>query len=337
MAVRVAIWGAGKMGHLHGLAYRRIKEVEIVGVIENNDQKAKEFAELFHCMLFKTINEVPYDLVDAIDICLPTWMHSAAIKKASTLCRGIFCEKPICLNEQEFFSIQEVVKKTNCFVMIGQVLRFWNGYIKAKEILEEGILGVPRFITCRRRQKIPEWSAENWLMNTAQSGGILMDLSIHDVDYVYWILGEPKTVACQVVTKDDCTLHCQLTLDYEKCCAALTASWGMPEEFNEGKLEGFLEIVGDKGMLTYRGDNSLEIITDCGHDNIKLLEEDGYEKELKYFVDCIQYNKQGNLCDLNSVEGTMKILWAAEQAARNNEILSIKAERHDSKKKVGDM
>ena len=47
------------------------------------------------------------------------------------------------------------------FVMIGQVLRFWNGYVKARELLQAGAVGAPRMICCSRRQKMPVWSKGN--------------------------------------------------------------------------------------------------------------------------------------------------------------------------------
>ncbi len=311
MSVKIAIWGAGKMGTLHGTIYQKMEGVEIACVIEKNEEKGREFSRQFQCPYIESIEKLDREKADGIDICLPTWLHKDAIKKASCYFKWIFCEKPICLDREEYDEICESVKKNSAYVMVGQVLRFWNGYRKIKELLEEGVIGKPRFITCKRRQKMPDWSAGNWLMDSRKSGGILMDLSIHDVDYLYWILGMPKRLSCEIVEEGEITLHSLLTFSYEDCCAVLNASWGMPRAFHQGGLEAEIEVIGDAGMLRYSGGNTVEAIGDEGNFLYSLEETDGYSQELLYFVDCIQKAIPPKNCSLSSVEGTMELLWAA--------------------------
>lgn len=320
--MKIAIWGAGKMGQVHGNAYKKMgNDVEISYVIEHDADKAEEFAHQFHCKALTDIRSLEKDHVDAIDICLPTWLHREAIEQAAGICRGIFCEKPVCLNQREYNELKCLAKEKDCFVMIGQVIRFWSGYVKARELLLNGDIGKPRMITCKRRQKMPAWSKGNWLMDSRLSGGILMDLCVHDVDYVYWILGLPERVACEIVKRGDTTLHSFLTLTYEDCCASINGSWGMPEGFHEGQLEAELEIVGDRGMLIYKSGNELELIADSGSTMIPLPKEDGYEKELRYFVQCVRENTYPAQSDICSVEGTMEILWAAGRAYGSKQIV----------------
>ncbi len=323
MAVKIAIWGAGKMGQLHGHAYESMEGVEIACIIEKDPEKAEAFSEEFHCKSVGKIEEADTEDWDGIDICLPTWLHREAIEKAVGRCRGIFCEKPICLDGQEYAVIRQAMGKSRSFVMVGQVLRFWSGYVRVKELLEEGKIGSPRLITCRRRQKMPDWSMGGWLKDSRRSGGILMDLSIHDVDYIYWILGMPKTVACEIVKRDETTLHNLITLTYDGCCASITGSWGMPAAFYGGGLEYYLEIVGDRGMLEYQGGAEVKLVTDCGTEGFLLKEEDGYLRELMYFVDCIRKDAEPDSCSVDSVEGTMNILWAAKRAAAQGRIVSL--------------
>ncbi len=323
MLVRIAIWGAGKMGQLHGTIYQGIEGVEIACVIEKNETKAKSFSEEFQCPYIDSIEKIePYN-ANGIDICLPTWLHKEAIQKASNYFKWIFCEKPICLKEEEYSQICKSVEASHASVMVGQVLRFWNGYVKIKEILESGEIGKPRFITCCRRQKMPDWSAGNWLMDNSKSGGILMDLSIHDVDYLYWLFGKPKRLVCDIVKKQDTTLHSILVLSYEDFCAIVNASWGMPKSFNKGELEATIEIVGDTGMIRYSGGNSLEIIRDDDIQIYGLEETDGYLEELLYFVGCIQKTIVPRRSSLSSVKGTMEILWAAMKSQEQKRALCI--------------
>lgn len=320
--MKVAVWGAGKMGWVHGKAYQKLKgQVEIAWVIEQDAAKAEMFSREFQCKAVPALRMLEPGSVDAIDICLPTYLHKDAVKQASELCRFLFCEKPVCLTKEEYEELKETVK--GCHLMIGQVLRFWNGYVKARELVLQGRIGIPRFMTCSRRQKLPLWSKENWLIDNQKSGGLLMDLCIHDIDYMYWLLGIPESVSCQIVKSGGTTLHSSLHMAYEGCCVNVVGSWGMPEGFHTGELETMLEIVGDLGMVIYRGGNLLELVRDSKRQEIMLEPDDGYEQELRYFTECVCSRTDPERCGLTSVEGTMKILWAAQQAADSGLVVKI--------------
>ena len=322
--MRIAIWGAGKMGQVHGNAYKKMGgQVEVGYVIERDEEKARAFANEFHCIITGDIEELEQGSVDAVDICLPTHLHRNAVLKALKLCGAVFCEKPICLEREEYRQIKNAVEDGGGFVMIGQVLRFWNGYVKARELLQAGAVGAPRMICCSRRQKMPVWSKGNWLIDGQKSGGLLMDLCIHDVDYVCWLLGLPRRVSCEIVHKDQVTLHGLLTMAYEGCCAEVVGSWGMPEGFHGGELEAVLEIVGDDGMIVYRGGDTLELTGKKGCERIGLDPVDGYEEELGYFIRCVQGRAAPARSDHLSVEGTMEVLWAARQAWETKETVAL--------------
>lgn len=323
MAVKVIIWGAGKMGQLHAQIYEKIEGAKIAFVVEKDQEKARAFAERFRCRWAVDIEEIGPEEADGVDICLPTWLHREAVERAAGHFRGIFCEKPVCLEREEYAAIREAFKGKDTFGMVGQVLRFWNGYVKAKELVEAGRIGTPRMITCRRRQKMPDWSAGGWLMDQKRSGGILMDLNIHDVDYVYWLMGMPRSVSCEIVKRGETTLHSLITLAYDGCCASIVGAWGMPERFFGGGLEYSLEIVGDRGMLEYCGDEAVNLTTAQETERIALEPTDGYMQELVYFVDCIRNERVPERCSVESVKGTMEILWKAAQAEAQERIVSL--------------
>ena len=322
--MKVAIWGAGKMGEVHGRAYKKMgSKVEIAYIIEKDPQKAHFFSEEFHCTPLESIKDLEENRIDAIDICLPTCLHKEAVREALTVCSYIFCEKPVCLTKEEYDELRRMVEAKRCHLMVGQVLRFWSGYVEARELVLRGKIGIPRLITCLRRQKMPAWSKGNWLMDSTKSGGLLMDLCIHDIDYLSWLLGRPKTVACEIVKKEETTLHGVLNLSYEGCCANIIGSWGMPEGFNGGDLQASLEIVGDTGMITYMGGDFLDLIQGTESERIILKQEDSYEEELIYFVDCVRQHEEPSRSNLLSVEVTMRTLWAAQEAEKSGQCVKV--------------
>ena len=88
----------------------------------------------------------------------------------------------------------------------------------------------------------------------------------------------------------------------------MVGSWGMPEGFHGGELEAVLEIVGDDGMIVYRGGDTLELTGKKGCERIGLDPVDGYEEELGYFIRCVQGRAAPARSDHLSVEGTMEVL-----------------------------
>ena len=157
--MKVAIWGAGKMGQVHGQAYKGMgKDVEIAYIVERDAGKAAEFSGRFRCRAIDDVSGLEGKHIDMIDICLPTYLHREAIEQALDLCDYIFCEKPVCLTRDDYYGLCRIADTKTCHLMVGQVLRFWNGYVRAREMVLNGEIGRPRLITCFRRQKMPSWS-----------------------------------------------------------------------------------------------------------------------------------------------------------------------------------
>lgn len=321
--MKVAIIGAGMMGHKHGDAYQKLKpKAELAYIVETDAEKRAAYEKKYHCEGIPTLKELPS--VDMIDICLPTFCHTSSALEALEHCNNIMLEKPACLTREEWARLCDAARKPEKRMMIGHVLRYWNGYVKAKELIDSGALGTIRHLTCIRQQKKPAWSKGNWLFQQEKSGGILFDLSIHDVDYVSWMLGKPKYVSCDIThDEDNITLFSSLLMEYDECSASVEAAWGMPNGFHNGQLHAMLEVVGNDGMVTYTGGDQLTLIRQEKHETLQLEAYDGYEKEIEYFLNCIEKQQQPVHANLDSVEDTMNVLWAATRAANEHRTISL--------------
>ena len=322
--MNIAIVGAGMMGNTHGHAYQKLGErVHLAYVVEKDEEKRRTFEKEFGCKGVSRLEDIQAPL-DLIDICLPTFAHTDTALTALQMCNYVLLEKPACLTQQDWARLCEAVRQPNKHMMIGQVLRYWNGYVKAKELVENGEIGKLQNIYCARQQKKPSWSKDNWLFQLDKSGGILFDLSIHDIDFVAWLLGKPSHVSCDITCDENqITLFSTLLMDYGSCSANITAAWGMPSGFNNGQLYAKLEITGDKGMLTYTGGNQLTLIKGDSRQIVQLDAYDGYEQEIEYFVSCIERQQSPSNADLLSVQNTMSILWAAAQASEKHDTIAL--------------
>jgi predicted dehydrogenase len=87
-----------------------------------------------------------------------------------------------------------VMKQSRRVLQIGHCIRFWPEYVQARQIIRSGKYGKVKAASFRRLSASPAWSWHNWMLDGSRSGGALMDLHIHDTDYVQYVFGMPKAV-----------------------------------------------------------------------------------------------------------------------------------------------
>lgn len=127
--------------------------------------------------------------IDAVMICSPTDVHCKQILQAFQAGKKIFCEKPLVRHLQEARQLSNSVAAN---LYPGHVLRFFHLYNRARQIIQRGDLGKIKKIVCRRLNR-PRQPGQ-WFADLQRSGGVLLDLMIHDFDWLMWCFGEPQTV-----------------------------------------------------------------------------------------------------------------------------------------------
>ncbi|MBR3934815.1 MAG: Gfo/Idh/MocA family oxidoreductase [Clostridia bacterium] len=156
--LKVGIIGCGFMGTMHANCYKNIEGVEIAALADLREECAKELAKGTNAVIYSE----GYDLIenadlDIIDICLPTYLHSEYAIKAMEKVKYLFVEKPVSLTNQQADAMLSKANETGCNVQIGQVIRFWDEYVKLKEIIDSGIYGKVINANFRRISPIPTW------------------------------------------------------------------------------------------------------------------------------------------------------------------------------------
>ena len=129
--------------------------------------------------------------LDAVHICLPSYLHTehavAAMKKGM----NVLVEKPVCLTREEGELLLETQKETGVKVMVGQVVRAFDEYRYLKEVYVNKTLGKLKSIVMQRVSGNVRWGFEGWFHDEKKSGSVVLDLHIHDLDFLRYMLGEP--------------------------------------------------------------------------------------------------------------------------------------------------
>src|SRR5258708_14610889 len=129
--------------------------------------------------------------VDIVDICTPTATNKPLVLTAAKAGKQVICEKPIALTVEDAQAMIEACRQVRFF--IGMVLRFFPQYRAAKQLVAAGRIGKPGVLRLKRVSYVPQ-KPEAWYFNDAVSGGMAVDLMIHDFDYARWLAGEVERV-----------------------------------------------------------------------------------------------------------------------------------------------
>ncbi|KKI89034.1 hypothetical protein WQ54_27785 [Bacillus sp. SA1-12] len=316
--LKVAVIGIGKMGQRHLEKWSQIGGCKIVGIVGRNPDKVTDLGLTYNAQPFTSLEDLVNAVeVDVVDICLPTHLHFEFIKQAAEAKKQIICEKPLALNAVEAKAIIEICEKQNVQLFVGQTLRFSSEYAQAHQQVKRGAIGKPGVIRLSRGTAYPNGS-DSWYTDANKSGGILLDLGIHDFDWLIWTFGDVKKVFAKHIKKQ---VNSGRVLDYalvtlrmkDGAIAHVELSWA------KNALEASFELAGDKGMIISNQDRSPIKVTlkdefnETGALVNNPIGESPILQQLRHFKECITDGKT----PLVTPEDALKAIEVAEAAIRS--------------------
>ena len=197
--LKIAMIGAGGIArNAHASAYEKMKNVEIVGVCDIIEERAKKLADRlgapFYCTDYHDVFKL--EGLDAVDICTPNYLHSIIAVEALNSGLHVFCEKPDAVSVAEAAKMKEAAEKNNRVLMVMRNNRYMEVSTHLKKYVEDGNMGEIYAARCgwQRRRGIP--GKGGWFTTKEQSGGgPLIDLGVHMIDLAIWLMGNPTPVA----------------------------------------------------------------------------------------------------------------------------------------------
>ena len=300
--IKVGLIGCGFMGGMHAACYAALADldVKVTAVADVRPEFAAKLAN--GAEIYATGMELIEKAdVDVVDVCLPTHLHAAHAVAAMKAGKNVFVEKPVAFKDEDMELILATEKETGAKVQVGQVIRQWSEYVWLKGVVDAGTFGKVKHAMFRRLSSWPDWAWEGWLHQVDKSGGVAVDMHVHDVDFVRYILGEPDVVKAHARRDAEGAIQ-QINAVYgygNDVSVAVEAGWEYPATFpfTAGFRVKFEKatVVLDAGVLTvypvdgaaYNPELEEEFTgeNDIGG-NVSSL--GGYYNELKYFVEGLQ-------------------------------------------------
>jgi UDP-N-acetylglucosamine 3-dehydrogenase len=225
--ITVAILGGGFMGAAHAANYKALGgRVRVKTVASRQSERAAAVAGSVGAELTGDVDAALRDPeVDVVDICLPTGLHRETAEAALAAGKHVFLEKPIALTLADADVIVAAAERAQGFLMVGLVLRFWPEYVELRRRVSAGELGRPLAVSTFRLSPPADWN--DWMADPAQSGGVPVDLLVHDFDQMNWLLGEPRRVYARAPVQG----HVLAIVDYDEAQGVAEGSMAMPGSY----------------------------------------------------------------------------------------------------------
>jgi predicted dehydrogenase len=302
--IRVVVVGLGTMGLTHINGFARMKDVELAGVVDTNQILAKEIGEKYDTQGFTDLQEASAALeggIDVVSICLPTHMHVKMVKKAADIGAHVICEKPLARSLNDAREIIEYCHEKNVRLFVGHVVRFFPEYVKVKELLEQGKIGKVGVVRTSRGGAFPR-ASEDWYANYDISGGLILDMIIHDFDFLRWCFGEVEHVYAKSIAgvKGRNELHkdyALVTLRFKNGVIAHVEGTWAHQRFSTS-----FEFAGKDGIITYNSEKEKPVITEIAAETggknpgVSVPESplllSPYDRELQHFISCIKTGEE---------------------------------------------
>ena len=336
--ISVGLIGCGVMGTSLATECVRLEHVNVVAVSDVDQALAKQTGDHLQADGYTDYQDLlGRDDVDAVMIAVPGFLHPDTCVAASDAGKHVFCEKPMAVTLSGCDAILEACAQNDTRLMIGHVCRYHGVHGRVKQMVDEGKIGDPTCMVVRRLGG--EWSGiwdKNWRKLRAMSGGTLMEVNAHEIDFLRWVCGDVKRVTARGgiyrETQADFEDIMLVTLEFENGAIGLLHSsrasalgdYGGRVDGADGSIN-FSQMWGENaGIHCARFDDKESEFTPVSD----LVVEEPVRAELRAFIDAIRTD---TIPPITGHDGraAVEIALAAYLSARTGEAVTLPLESNE--------
>jgi len=294
----VALFGAGRIGKIHGGNVVRQPGVRLKHVVDVNADAARALASTLGAGVADVATAMDDPAVKAVVIASSTDTHADLILRAAAAGKAIFCEKPVDLDLARARTCADAVKRAGVTCLIGFQRRYDPTFAGLKAKLDAGEIGTPEMLIQTSRDPGPPP-----VEYIRVSGGIYKDMLIHDFDVFRWILGDEAET---VYATGSCLVDAAIGRegDVDSTAVTIRTRRGRLAQINTTRRAAYgydqrFEVIGAAGMLQAGNHRPTEVTVSNGTSVSNDLPEHffleryraAYANEMAHFFDAIGQGK----------------------------------------------
>ena len=329
VGLKLGIIGAGSMGRTHASYYAQMEDVEIAGVVGKGPERGRKLSESLHVPLVDSVAKLLKDKsVEAVDICTPSSSHREIAVAALKAGKHVFCETPLALTVPDGEFMVRAAHDAKKLLLVAQVMRFVAANRLIKEEVSSGKLGKPLSVYAGRFTS-PYWKGKG-AKHFEDYGEPVVDLMIHDFDYISWLLGHVPTTVTGTGTRgvSGAFEHAFVGLHFRGAHGLAEGSVMMPSSWPFTTLH---RVVCERGAYEVRfrflpkgPSTEFMFYPRSGAPEVpKYIDVDPYREECVHFVNCVRNHADPGPLGSESALDSLRIALAAGQALKTDKPLII--------------
>lgn len=323
--MNIAIIGCGTMGMTYAHNLGNMPGVRVSGVADLIQERADRAAGVSGAASYTNWEEMlEKERPETVAVCLPTYLHKTFVLSLAQRGLHVICEKPAALKLEDAKEMEAACSERGVRLFIGHVVRFFPNYRNALDQVKSGKIGEAKMAHFKRYGSYPQ-GADKWYHDRSKSGGVIMDLMIHDIDFACWLFGDVESVYASVTKPSlEGMEYAQVTMKFSSgAIANLTGFWGYPGPFTTQ-----FEISGNEGIIRFDSNQvqSLDVKLNAGNGGkqggVQVPSSptihDPYYDEVKHFIECIREGSEP-LVSMADACRAVEIALACEASAQTGQ------------------
>jgi UDP-N-acetylglucosamine 3-dehydrogenase len=236
--IKLGIIGIGVMGSHHLRISSTMPGIKEIVISEPNPEKLNYVKEKYNVKGYSDhIEMLEKEKPDAVIAAVPTKYHKDVVLKCLEHGAHVMVEKPIAEKIEDADEMINSAKQKNKILTVGHVERFNPAVAKLKELIQNNQIGKPYLVKTSRIGPFPK-------RLYGCPGGVLIDLAVHDIDVIEYLIGNIKEVYSKLIVEEKQEIYAKILLDIENSVkGSCEISWISPQRVRE------IEIYGTKGMF----------------------------------------------------------------------------------------
>jgi predicted dehydrogenase len=317
------------MGSTHAAGWAETEAIT-AGFVAESRPRAQAMAEQYGAQVYPNFPAMLAD-VDIVDICAPTHLHYDMVLEAATAGKDMICEKPLARSVAQGQEMIAACQSAGVKLLVAHVVRFFPEYAQAKATIDHGHIGQPAVIRLTSGTFQTKKAIDNWFVDFEKSGGMMLDLMIHDFDYARWVAGEVESVFAKSIssTRPDTPVDYGLAIlkHQNGAISHIEGSWAYPPPLFRTRLE----IAGSDGWLEFDSGKTAAISLHLHQEDAAApdvpqpgspVSESPYTTQIKAFYNALAHNAS---VPINAADGlaAVQIALAAIESTQTGRAINL--------------
>ena len=311
--VNVGVIGVGAMGENHVRVYHKMEEANLIAVSDVSERALKKIEKKYGAKGYTDYCELLANPeIEVVSVCVPTTFHHAVVMEAIKHKKHVLVEKPIAFTLTEAEEMIAAAKEAGVILATGHVERFNPAVQKAKELIDDGVIGDIVSAFAKRVGPLPP---------RIKDVGVSIDLAIHDLDIMNYLFEEEITQVYGTMNSsfDDSEFedHAEIMVSFDnESTGIIEVNWLTPYKRRE------LELTGTAGIISVDYiQQSIEVFGKFAQD-IEIVHEEPLKGELKSFLNSVVEEKEPVITGEDGLKA-LKMVIAANKSSKEHRPVSL--------------